>query len=584
MGCEPSRRARPRVTVSAPCLLGACCCCLLALPRIARADINVVVNLQGASGLDPLAVSLAQYRSLSQMDNSDLLVTPCAPGTFSPEHRGVCGPCTRCNVTQYALPRCVPYADAVCNDCDVCSDRQYEYCPCSPELTAQCYLGNRICLPLTPTTLRLTLLLQSEKPLSVFQIQLIQAGVTTGYLEWLLVTFGITDAYLETFTTITRSHFSALFVFPELYNNTLVGLIKNGTIDFYEKGMIYTFGNFQRRRLLTYSSSLVRIVSAFSDCINNQTCQSNPYLQYDGSNCTGQCLPLPCPPGYTGDFGICSPCANATYKAAQGNATCSPCPQNYSSPMGSNSSANCFYFGPPLTTPATSTAVDTTLPTPTATTSAAGPTVAPNATNASASNPGASLIPSTPPLTIPKTSTAITTTTTTTNAPTPTLAPSTVATNAAVTPTATSAAAIAPTPTPVPSTAGIAPTTAPATSAAAIAPTAASTTAAAGPSQQWPHPVIINLFYTNIWGDNVIYTGPEAEPPPMHRPEDYEPTEQFGTMALLLLLMVALILTLACFLNGGWRDQGPMAPVLRYTIIRHGKGREDEREEIFQNT
>jgi hypothetical protein len=270
MGHEaPARvRLRPAVWLLA--------CCLLNLPRRARGDINIVVQLQGASVLNPLAISLAQYRSLTQMDNSDLLVTACALGTFSPDNQGICSPCTRCNGTQYALPVCTAVNDALCNSCALCTDREFEYCPCSPALTEQCYIGDRICLPLSPTSLRLTLLMQSNAPLSPAQQMLVQAGIATGYQEWLLKTFGVSDVILEAFTVVDTSRFTAQFLFRELYNATLVDTIRFGTADFYQTGLVYLFGGLQRRRLLSYSRNLVNIVGAFTYCQSNQSCDNNP--------------------------------------------------------------------------------------------------------------------------------------------------------------------------------------------------------------------------------------------------------------------------------------------------------------------
>ncbi len=54
---------------------------------LCSADVDVIVNLAGADIVVPEPVqALPNFLDFSSMDNSDLFVSMCLPGTFSPDH------------------------------------------------------------------------------------------------------------------------------------------------------------------------------------------------------------------------------------------------------------------------------------------------------------------------------------------------------------------------------------------------------------------------------------------------------------------------------------------------------------------
>ena len=328
------------------CLLGT-----IAYLAVSRADIDVVVNLRSADAVSdsPPLSALRNFKFMSQMDNSDVFVALCTPGTFSPDNEGICHDCTVCRPgEQFERLPCVPVRDRTCLNCTLCSDHEIELCQCSVK-TTQCVTGDRVCVKVVPTVVTLTIDLTSNGVLTSRQQMLIQSGMSTGYVEWLGLEFGISADTIEmtNFVKVGPMNYKATFTFYEVYGEATVTRINTQTAEYYQGGLFYTFGGgpaARRRRLLSYSYNLVSANGVSSSCTVNQTCPIFTEFQFmsNGSNCSGTCNPM-CPVGYgPGTNGkICEVCAEGTYKDHSGNDFCAECPAGSLSPQGSNSSAAC---------------------------------------------------------------------------------------------------------------------------------------------------------------------------------------------------------------------------------------------------
>ena len=111
------RRTRKRPLLDALCPLLAL---FLFLPaQLCRANLlDVVVNLRDADAVDGALLPSSALAS-SLMDNSDLFVAVCSPGTFSPDDGGVCHECQGCHTEQFESLPCLPWRDRACANCTV---------------------------------------------------------------------------------------------------------------------------------------------------------------------------------------------------------------------------------------------------------------------------------------------------------------------------------------------------------------------------------------------------------------------------------------------------------------------------------
>ena len=381
---------------------------LLFLPaaRCAGSLLDVVVNLRGADALDPLLLPPAALAA-STMDNSDLFVAVCAPGTFSPDDGGVCHECQGCHTEQFETLPCLPYRDRACANCTACEQHEVEVCQCAVK-TSQCFTGDRVCLKLKPTTVTLTVELRSAATLTARQEQLVTAGLATGFVDWLAEEFGTPFVDFQSMVRTAPGQYAAAFVFTELYNQTTVQRLKAPDPALYQRGLVYTFGGAvqRRRRLLAYTAGLVSATGSHSDCTTNTTCDG-PYLafQFDSdTGCGGTCVGVPCPPGLFGGFGHCADCAPGSYADAPGLSACAPCPDGLTSPPAANASGLCFE----VTT--TTAEVTTTTTTAAATTTTTTTTAPPAATTTTTARPVATTTTAATTTAPPVTTTATTTT------------------------------------------------------------------------------------------------------------------------------------------------------------------------------
>ena len=344
-------RARARILWSVLCALSAASLC--------GADVDVVVNLAGADRvLEAPVQAISGFVELFSMDNSDLFVAMCLPGTFSPDNEGICHDCVKCIANQYEKIACIPTRDRTCANCTVCGTHDIELCQCAIK-TSQCITGDRICLKVPPTSVNLNVDFSTGVVLTSRQLAFVKAGLAAGFTEWLAVQFDVDVDTVELVDVVRfdPTNFQARFRFNEVYGAAKVNRILGQPHSFYQGGFAYTFGvpGARRRRLLQVaaSRSLLQVAAneyyinangASGSCDVNTTCSQEFYewVYDENSTCTGKCMPVLCPPGYGGYATNCQPCEPGTFKAETGYGDCEECPAGHTSPTGSNSSDACY--------------------------------------------------------------------------------------------------------------------------------------------------------------------------------------------------------------------------------------------------
>ena len=367
---------------------------------LCEADIDIIVNLRSADAVseDPPRSSLRNFQYMSQMDNSDVFVALCTPGTFSPDYEGVCHDCTVCRPgEQFERLACIPVRDRSCANCTLCSDKEIELCQCSVK-TTQCVTGDRVCVKVVPTSVTLTIDLTAAVVLTSRQQTLLKSGMATGYADWLGEQFGIDPITIElvNFVKTDQLNYKATFTFLEVYGEATVTRIKTSSSAFFQGGLAYTFGSTGRRRLLSamddagsqagrklltamdepgsqagrklltamdepgsqagrkllgrsllqsFLSELRAGNSTFS-CNASQDVCTEPFTEFrasdNGTGCSGICA-ITCPPGYGAATGSakCEKCAAGYFKNTSIYDLCTECPAGATSPIGSNSSEAC---------------------------------------------------------------------------------------------------------------------------------------------------------------------------------------------------------------------------------------------------
>ena len=367
---------------------------------LCEADIDIIVNLRSADAVseDPPRSSLRNFQYMSQMDNSDVFVALCTPGTFSPNYEGVCHDCTVCRPgEQFEKLACIPVRDRTCANCTLCSDKEIELCQCSVK-TTQCVTGDRVCVKVVPTSVTLTIDLTAAVVLTSRQQTLLKSGMATGYADWLGEQFGIDPITIElvNFVKTDQLNYKATFTFLEVYGEATVTRIKTSSSAFFQGGLAYTFGSTGRRRLLSAmddagsqagrklltamdepgSQAGRKLLTAMDDagsqagrkllgrsllqsflselragnstfsCNASQDVCTEPFTEFrasdNGTGCSGICA-ITCPPGYGAATGSakCEKCDAGYFKNTSIYDLCTECPAGATSPIGSNSSEAC---------------------------------------------------------------------------------------------------------------------------------------------------------------------------------------------------------------------------------------------------
>ena len=314
--------------------------------------VDVVVNLATADGVDADQVlALRKVVDVSSMDNSDLFVAMCLPGTFSPDTEGICHDCVKCQANQYEKLECIPTRDRTCANCTVCGSNDIELCQCAVK-TSQCVTGDRVCLKVPPTVVNLVVDFSSNGVLSNKQQTFVRSGLAVGYTDWLAMQFDVDPETVE-LTDFVRTGtltYKAYFRFNEVYGQAKIARIQGQNKDFFQGGIYYTFGGGARRRRLLQQqngngvgTNYLSTEGVSSDCLVDKNC-TEPFTEFkfnENSTCTGMCWPVPCPPGYSGSAKKCELCQPGTFKADAAFADCATCPAGYTSPTGANSSDAC---------------------------------------------------------------------------------------------------------------------------------------------------------------------------------------------------------------------------------------------------
>jgi len=313
--------------------------------------LEVVVNLQGASILDPLLLPSVYANSLSQMDNSDVSVKLCPDETFSPDHGGVCGPCDTCHTEQYIAAQCLPWQNRVCSNCTVCGLHEVELCSCDL-IDARCFTGDRICVKLVPAALNLTVYMRSvNKELTSIQKSFITSGLQIWYVDWLKSTFDIESASFASFEYRGNYTYAAIFHVFGVYDSATLTHLQAGIPSQFQEGFTYSFG--LHRRVFSPLTD-VYVNGAGTECaLPENTCSNMTVFTLSDDSCRAVCMPDPCPAGYYGMYGKCFPCLEGTYKSNVTDGNCTLCPENMTSPVGSSSLWQCFV--PTTTAPVTTT-------------------------------------------------------------------------------------------------------------------------------------------------------------------------------------------------------------------------------------
>ena len=424
--CRTSARAR---------ILWSVLCAYMCSP--CSADVDVVVNLAGADRVVPKPVeALPGFLDLSSMDNSDLFVAMCLPGTFSPDHEGVCHDCVKCQANQYEKLACIPTRDRTCANCTVCGTHDIELCQCAVK-TSQCVTGDRVCLKVPPSVVNLVVDFTSNGVLTTKQQLFVRSGLAVGFTDWLAMQFSVDPETVELtdFVKTGSITYKAYFRFNEVYGEATVASIRSQPSEFYQGGIYYTFGGGGgRRRLLEAGSASRKLLQQASEagsasrkllqqaseagsasrrllqqagvgsglltangsstsCLVDQNC-TEPFTEFqftNGSDCSGVCSPVPCPPGYSGGPKDCQLCSPGTFKNASGYGDCEECPADRTSPTGANSSEDCVPIQTTTQEPQSSSAGP-----PETTTAPEAPQTSPSASPTSPSGPSFSGTSSTP--------------------------------------------------------------------------------------------------------------------------------------------------------------------------------------------
>lgn len=283
-----------------------------------------------------------------------VIASPCNPGTFSDDYSGVCRPCNHCRDKEYVTETCSTTTNSICSNCTVCTEHQVEECACNI-VTPTCYTGNRVCYTVLPLSIFINVTFTTSTPLDHNQLIEITDKMQTGYVQWLQDVVGAPNATFDALLPLGGNEYVVYFTLPELYQQNIIQVVRTGGPEYFLQG--FTYIGLGRRRLLgTFPSFVVTEVG--TSCIILTQCPIFFALKIGVIPCTNQCLPTPCPPGFTGDFGLCTPCPANTFKSTYGNATCTNCPPAYTSPV------NATYCIAPMTTipntfPTTTTTVTT---------------------------------------------------------------------------------------------------------------------------------------------------------------------------------------------------------------------------------
>ena len=353
---------------------------VLGMGGMVSAQLKIAILMQGS---DFINVTIVPAYDVDQFDLGDVYISPCRAGTYNEARDSYCKDCTVCAANQFEHLECISTRNRVCHNCTVCSDREQQICQCR-QRTSDCVTGDSVCLPLPPTTANITFDLTVSAPLPALKERFLQEGLRTGFALFLAEYLqhsvdSIVFLFLRKNTPVT---YTTTFLVNDMYSLYTKRHVAEITTDIVQRGLTSTFGvqsntfstvTGQRRRLLFRRRLLQQstIINLFAgnveaQCVNQGACGRFFMMSNPDSPCESTCVSLPCPPGYTGIYGICELCPNATYKPVEGNASCTPCPLlGSTSDQGSVDVSQCWV---PTTPGPTTTSAATSAPPPLAAT------------------------------------------------------------------------------------------------------------------------------------------------------------------------------------------------------------------------
>ena len=331
-----------------------------------------IANLM--QGSDFNNVSIVPKFDVNQFDLGDVFISPCRAGTYNEARDSFCKDCTVCQGYQYEREECIQVRNRVCVNCTICTEQEQQICQCN-QRSPDCFTGDSVCLPLPPTSANITFDLSVSLRLSALKERFLQEGLRTGFVLFL-------SEYLQhpaesiVFMYLIKTSptgYVTTFIVNDVYSLYTKSRVAQLTQSIVQTGLTSTFGvqsntfstvSEQRRRRLLQAQTPPIILNAdavTTQCIIQGTCGRFFVMKDTESSCNTTCVSLPCPPGYTGFYGSCEMCPNATYKPSTGNESCTQCPVGALSDQGSTDVSQCWIpvptTTPPLVVPATSNAM-----------------------------------------------------------------------------------------------------------------------------------------------------------------------------------------------------------------------------------
>lgn len=327
-------------------------------------EIQVAILMQGS---DFINISVVPLFSVNQFDLGDVFISPCRTGTYNDIRDSFCKPCAVCVEGQFERASCISVRNSECVNCTVCTPREQQICACN-ERTSDCVTGDRICAPLPMTTANISFDLSVSQPLSSLKERFLQEGLRTGFVLFLAGYLQHSDESIVFLfmRKIGPTQYFTTFLVNDVYSlftKRQVELISRAVV---QDGLTNTFGiqsntfstvSQQRRmlrRLLQQDAIVLLADKVEAQCVAAGACSRFFVMSNPDNPCESTCISLPCPPGYTGFYGICELCANATYKSTHGNESCTPCPTGWASDQGATSLDECRAPAPSTPPPTTS--------------------------------------------------------------------------------------------------------------------------------------------------------------------------------------------------------------------------------------
>lgn len=305
--------------------------------------LQIAVLMQGS---DFINSSVVPQFGVNQFDLGDVYISPCRAGMFNDRRDWVCKDCAVCAAHQFEKAKCLAIQNRVCANCSTCTANEREACECGAR-TVACYTGDRVCLPSVGISVNISFSVFTSGELSGLQELFLSNGMSTGFILFLSAYIGISgnDLTLRSVTKRTQTRYQVTYVARNVYSAESKSKIASMDEAVVQRGLASTFGiQFgTRRRLLQIPGGIQLFGQELSkEVVSAEPCGTFFYMSDPLHPFNSTCLPEPCPPGFSGDFGKCVACPNATYKSTTGNDTCTACPPAYTSNQGSTDLTQCW--------------------------------------------------------------------------------------------------------------------------------------------------------------------------------------------------------------------------------------------------